>query len=108
MLVCGQSLPWASAFTVSVDDVEDAHHAVVFMEQQMAVIDAASDEIDEVCAEAYVGVPWHVYRVGLATRVDELPVAHLVGYRVPRALLNDHEVVDMNMKRMLFVFWAAR
>jgi len=52
-----QALVWARPFTLSVDDVEDPHHPVVLVEQQMAVEDAPADEVREVRPKAHIGVP---------------------------------------------------
>ena len=53
----GQPLSGAGTLAVLIDDVEDAHHPVVLMEEQVAVIDAPADEVREVRPKAHIGVP---------------------------------------------------
>ena len=99
----GKALVSADAYPLRIHDVEDPHHPVVLVEQQMAVEDAAADEVGEVGAEPHVGVPRHVHGVSGAARDDALAVAHHTGDGIPVAGLDHGEVVDVDVKGMLLV-----
>ena len=50
-------LPGSGALSLSVNYVEDAHHAVIFMVEEMAVVHASADKVSEVRSESHVGIP---------------------------------------------------
>ncbi len=78
-----QPLVSACATAAGVNDVEDTHHAVIFVEKQMAMEIAPANKICEVRPEAHIGVPWNVDGVRVASRIQAYPVTGLVGDGVP-------------------------
>ncbi|GEM_PF-2353752 len=103
MRVGRQPLVSACATAAGVNDIEDTHHAVIFVEKQMAMENAPANKICEVRPEAHIGVPWNVDGVRVASRIQAYPVTGLVGDGVPVTGLDDDKIVDVNMERVLFV-----